>query len=277
MTKVACLQVAPQSTFTSAVDAAMPLAEEALDQGAEALFLPEYASGFKAVDGRFEPPAAGEDNNPFVTAMRAFARRNAVWLHAGSCATPASSGKVYNRSLVIDPDGEIAARYNKIHLFDIQLSQAETYRESDVVEAGDEACLVETDWCSMGCTICYDLRFPSLYESLARAGANLLAIPAAFTRTTGAAHWHALCRARAIENGVWVIAACSVGDIEGGGGCYGHSLIIDPWGKIVADGGDQPGVVLADIDLDEALRARTRIPRLRHTRPFDLKVTAAVS
>ncbi|MEM6988375.1 MAG: carbon-nitrogen hydrolase family protein [Pseudomonadota bacterium] len=271
MTRVACLQVAPQPTFESAIGAALSAAEEAVGQGAQALFLPEYASGFRVQDGRFAPPTEDEATNPYVAAMRAFAERHGVWLHAGSFATPARDGKVHNRTVVIDPAGDIVARYDKIHLFDIQLSESEVYRESDVVEPGDEACLLETDWCTMGCTICYDLRFPELYQALSVAGADVLTVPAAFTRATGKVHWHALCRARAIENGAWVIAACSVGDIEGGGGCYGHSLVIDPWGKVVADGGDAPGIVLADIDIAASQRARARIPRLDHIRRFSVR------
>ncbi|MEM7378496.1 MAG: carbon-nitrogen hydrolase family protein [Pseudomonadota bacterium] len=275
MTRIACLQVAPQPTFESATQAALALADDAVSQGAEALFLPEYAAGFRVNAGRFAPPTAEESVNPYVSAMRRFARERGVWVHAGSFATPAPSGKLYNRSVVIDPGGEVVARYDKIHLFDIQLSDNEVYRESDVVAPGDEACLVDTGWATLGCSICYDLRFPGLYEALAVNGATVLAIPAAFTRATGAVHWHALCRARAIENGAWVIAACSVGDIEGGGGCYGHSLVIDPWGTIVADGGDAPGVIIADIDVHAAAEARQRIPRLTHIRPFHIRRHAA--
>ncbi|MEM9602157.1 MAG: carbon-nitrogen hydrolase family protein [Pseudomonadota bacterium] len=268
MTRVACLQVAPQPTFESATQAALARFEEAVGQGAEALFLPEYAAGFRVDAGRFAPPSAEEGTNPYVAAMRSAAREHGVWAHAGSFATPAPSGKVRNRSVVIDPEGEIVARYDKVHLFDIQLSEREVYRESDVVAAGDAACVVDAGWCTLGCSICYDVRFPGLYEAMAVDGATVMAIPAAFTRATGAVHWHALCRARAIENGAWVIAACSVGDIDGGGGCYGHSLIIDPWGTIVADGGDSPGVITADIDMAAAVEARNRIPRLTHVRPF---------
>lgn len=277
MTRIACLQVAPKPTFESATEAALVLAREAVEAGAEVLFLPEYASGFKVDSGRFAPPVAVEESNPYLNAMQQFAEQNDVWVHAGSVAVPAPDGKIFNCSFVIDRDGEVAARYRKIHLFDIQLSASEVYRESDVVSPGNEACLLETEWGALGCTICYDLRFPALYESMAAAGANVLSIPAAFTRKTGEVHWHALCRARAIENGAWVVAACAVGDIEGGGACYGHSLVIDPWGKVVADGGDSPGVIIADIDLEKAAEARARIPRLTHTRAFNLQTYEAVS
>ena len=275
MTRVACLQVAPLPSFDSATDAALGLAREAVSAGAEALFLPEYASGFKVDSGTFAPPVAAEDVNPYLAAMQGFAHEHGVWVHAGSVAIPASDGKVFNCSFVFDRAGRVAARYRKIHLFDIQLSSSEVYRESDVVDAGDEACIVASDWCTLGCTICYDLRFPALYEALAQAGANVLSIPAAFTQKTGEVHWHALCRARAIENGAWVVAACSVGDIQGGGGCYGHSLIVDPWGKVVADGGDAPGIVVADIDISESEHARARIPRLTHTRDFQVRIHEA--
>jgi len=269
--RVACIQSPPMPTFESATKVAVDLAEAAIADGAQSVFLPEYASGFRVVSGRFAPPLAAEADNPFVKAMQALAGRHGVWVHGGSVALPAPDGKVFNCSLVIAPDGSVAARYRKIHLFDIALSESEVYRESDVVSPGDTACIVDMGWCTLGCSICYDLRFPALYESLAASGADLLAIPAAFTRKTGEAHWHTLCRTRAIENGAWVIAACAVGDIEGGGGCYGHSLIVDPWGRVVADGGSEPGHIVADIDVAQSIDARTRIPRLSHRREFGLQ------
>ncbi len=275
MTRVACLQLPPMPTFESAIDVALLHAQAAVNEGAQALFLPEYASGFRVESGRFAPPVAAESVNPFLVAMRDFARENAVWVHAGSVALPAPDGKVYNCSVVIDSVGAVALRYRKIHLFDIQLSDTEVYRESDVVWPGSEACVLKTDWCTLGCSICYDLRFPNLYEALASAGADVLAVPSAFTQKTGEAHWHILCRARAIENGAWVVAACAVGDIEGGGGCFGHSLIVDPWGQVVADGGTRVGFVIADIDTAASDLARARIPRLKHTQHFDLQCYGA--
>jgi len=212
------------------------------------------------------PPHAEEDKHTYLAGLKRFAADNGVWFMVGSVAITASKGRIYNRGFLLDSTGQVRSRYTKIHMFDIQLSDADVYRESATVEAGGEIVLVETPAGMLGHTICYDLRFPQLYRELAQAGAQILAVPAAFTKKTGELHWHILNRARAIENGAWVFAPCAVGEVPGGGAAYGHSLIIDPWGKVVADGGEQPGVVLADIDVNVAEDARLRIPSLSHDR-----------
>ena len=159
-------------------------------------------------------------------------------------------------------------RYDKIHLFDVDLADGESYRESATIAAGDRAITADLPWGKLGLSICYDLRFPHLYRALAQAGADFLAVPAAFTKTTGEAHWHVLLRARAIESGCYVIAPCQTGTHPGGGACYGHSLLVDPWGRILADGGEATGIVLGEIDPAEVTRARGMIPSLQHDRPF---------
>ena len=186
----------------------------------------------------------------------------------GSVAIDAGDGKILNRGYVIDDCGAIRSRYDKIHLFDVQISPTEIYRESAHVVAGGRAAIVDTPLGRIGHTICYDLRFPQLYRQLAQAGAEIICVPAAFTKNTGEAHWHVLNRARAIENGVFIVAPCAIGDIPGGGSSYGHSLVVNPWGEVVVDGGEAPGVVMASIDLDKVKATRARIPSLSHDRPF---------
>ncbi|HYD99546.1 MAG TPA: carbon-nitrogen hydrolase family protein, partial [Alphaproteobacteria bacterium] len=177
-------------------------------------------------------------------------------------------GRVANRLFVIDPQGEIRARYDKIHMFDVDLAGGESYRESATFRPGEQAVLAQTPWGGLGMTVCYDLRFPHLYRALAQAGARLLAVPAAFTVPTGRAHWHVLLRARAIETGCFVIAPAQTGTHDAGRQTYGHSLIVDPWGEVLADGGGEPGFVTADLDLGRIDEARGMVPALRHDRPF---------
>jgi len=265
---VACLQTRPMPDFSSATKEALELARRAVSQGAQLLCLPEYCGGLKTQGSAFAPPAEPQETHPFLDAIRAFARENRVWFLVGSVAVPGSDGKVINRGFLIDDEGALRGHYDKIHMFDIQLSETEIYRESAKVEAGDRACLHTTPFARIGHTICYDLRFPQLYRDLAQAGAEILAAPAAFTKKTGEAHWHVLNRARAIENGSFVISACATGTVEGGGECYGHSLIVDPWGKVLADGGEQPGIAIATIDLDEVAAARGKISSLGHDRAY---------
>ncbi len=266
--QIACLQTRPMAGFDTALTEAMGLAEAALSQGAEFLLLPEYCGGLKSEGSALRPPAAPEPDHPFLAAFRQFAGARRVWVMLGSIAIATDDGKILNRSYVIDDTGAIRSRYDKIHLFDIQLSPSEVYRESAHVVPGDRAVIVDTPIGRIGHSICYDLRFPHLYRDLAHAGAEILAIPAAFTKRTGEAHWHVLNRARAIENGAFVIAPCAIGPIPGGGESYGHSLIVAPWGEVLGDGGTDPGVVMARIDLDQVAQARARIPSLDHDRPF---------
>lgn len=188
----------------------------------------------------------------------------------GSVAISAPDRRIYNRSFIVDDRGGICARYDKLHLFDIELSDQKTYRESEHILPGKVAVVADTPFAKIGLSICYDIRFPHLYRDLAQAGAELIMIPSAFTKTTGEAHWHVLNRARAIETGSFVISPCAIGAIDGGGESYGHSLIVNPWGEVLADAGTHSGVVHVKVDLDEVAVARKRIPSIHHQPHFTL-------
>jgi predicted amidohydrolase len=265
---IACLQTRPVPEFDLAIAEALGLAAHAVSGGAELLCLPEYCGGLSTRGGVIRPPSAPEGSHPVLAALSSFAAENAVWMQIGSVAVDGPEGTIVNRGFMVDDTGAIRARYDKIHMFDIQLSAAEVYRESTYVTPGAEAVVEETPWARIGHTICYDLRFPHLYRDLARAGAEILTVPAAFTQKTGEAHWHVLNRARAIENGAFVVSACAHGPVPGGGACYGHSLIVDPWGAVITDGGEGSGVIRAEIDLGAVAVARARIPSLQHDRDY---------
>jgi len=265
---IACLQTRPMPSFDAAIGEALPLAEAAVSAGAEMLFLPEYCGGLVSDGPALAPPAAPDGSHPVVAAFRDFAARRGVWVMLGSVAVEGPGGKIINRGFMLDDRGEVTGRYDKIHLFDIQLSETEVYRESARVVPGGRAVIHDTPFGRVGHTICYDLRFPQLFRALAQAGAEIIACPAAFTRKTGEVHWHVLNRARAIECGGFVVSPCAIGPIEGGGESYGHSLVVGPWGDVVADGGTIPGVVHARIDLAQVAATRARIPSLDHDRDY---------
>jgi len=256
------------ATFEAAIAEALDLAREAVADGAQVLALPEYCGGLVSDGATLIPPVAPDGAHPFVQAMQGFAAEHSVWSLVGSVAVEGPEGKYINRGYLIDDKGAVRGRYDKLHMFDIQLSETEVYRESATVAPGARAVIHDTPFGKIGHTICYDLRFPQLYRALAQGGAEMLTCPAAFTKKTGEAHWHVLNRARAIENTSFMIAPCSVGPVPGGGEAFGHSLIIDPWGEVLADGGAEHGVVSAVIDLDKVAQARGRIPSLTHDRAF---------
>jgi deaminated glutathione amidase len=241
---------------------------QASDGGAKMLFTPEM-SGLLDRDterARQNVRPAGDDR--VVAACREAARRTGIWLHLGSVAVAAKAGKFSNRAFVIDPGGEIRATYDKIHLFDVDLPTGESWRESKIYRGGSDAVVVDgTPVGRLGLTICYDLRFPALFQRLTDAGAEVIAVPAAFTVPTGRAHWEVLLRARAIEAGVFVIAAAQSGRHEDGRETYGHSLVVNPWGEIALDMGELVGVGFADIDTDQVNDVRQRVPAIRHRRP----------
>ena len=266
--RIGCVQTRPLATFDEAIEEARRLAGDAVAAGAELVCLPEYCGGLKSEGGLFAPPTAPEARHPVLDALRGFASDAGVWMLIGSIAVDGPGDRLINRGYVIDDRGDIHARYDKIFLFDVDLSSTQRYRESAVVAPGGQAVLVDTPWGRLGMTICYDLRFPQLYRSLAQAGAEILAVPAAFTKVTGEAHWHVLNRARAIENGAVVVAPCAVGAVPGGGAAYGHSLVVSPWGEVLADGGDRAGYVVATVDIESVANARGRIPSLEHDRRF---------
>jgi len=247
------------------------LASDAVSKGAQLLVLPEYSGGLKTEGALFAPPVYSEAAHPVLNGLRDFAREHDVWIVLGSVAIESGGPKFFNRTFVIDGQGDIQARYTKVHLFDIELSASKIYKESEKVQPGDEAVVVDTPFGKLGLSICYDLRFPNLYRNLAQAGAEILLVPAAFTKKTGQAHWHILNQARAIENGAFVVAPCAVGKVSGGGESFGHSLVVDPWGTIVADGGEDAGVVMCEIDIDQVALTRQRIPSLSHDKPYQLQ------
>lgn len=245
----------------------------AADRGADLICLPEYCATYGRIAARLEVGAAAEPEHGALTELREAAIAHRIWLAIGSLGVRAEDGRIWNRSFLVDPKGAVRARYDKIHLFDVDLPSGESYRESATIAPGERAVLADTPWARIGLSICYDLRFPQLYRALAQAGAELLLVPAAFTRTTGRAHWHVLLRARAIETGCFVVAASQCGTAPDGTlARYGHSLIVAPWGEILADGGEEPGIVSAALDLDRVAAARAAIPSLRHDRPFELSV-----
>jgi deaminated glutathione amidase len=240
-------------------------------RGAALVGLPEYCATYGEGAGGLEVGAEPEEGHRALAALREAARAHRVWLSIGSLGVLVRDGRIRNRSYLVDPEGEVRARYDKVHLFDVDLAGGESYRESATIAPGDRAVVAETPFGGVGLSVCYDLRFPQLYRALAKAGAGILLVPAAFTRTTGRAHWHVLLRARAIETGCFVVAASQCGEASGGNlARYGHSLIVSPWGEILADAGEAPGLALAGIDLGRVEQARTAIPALRHDRPFDL-------
>jgi predicted amidohydrolase len=213
---------------------------------------------------------APEENDATLAAFRELARKLGIFLHVGSLAIKLPSERAANRSFLIDRNGDIIARYDKIHMFDVELGEGESYRESRNYRPGEIGVAADLPWGRLGLTICYDLRFPALYRALAEAGCSFLAIPSAFTKQTGEAHWHVLTRARAIENGAFVLAAAQGGKHENGRETFGHSLIVDPWGRVLAEGGTEPGVILAAIDPAEVTAARAKIPSLQHGRRFEI-------
>ncbi len=252
------------------LDAAARLIAEAKRGGADYVLTPEMTNILEIKRERLFAALAPEESDASLAAFRELARKLGIFLHVGSLAIKLLPERAANRSFLIDPRGEIIARYDKIHMFDVDLANGESYRESRNYRAGDIAVAVDLPWGRLGLTVCYDLRFPALYRALAEAGCSFLAIPSAFTRQTGEAHWHVLNRARAIENGAFVLAAAQGGMHENGRETFGHSLVVDPWGRIVAEGGTDPGVIFATIDPAEVAAARAKIPSLQHGRRFEV-------
>jgi deaminated glutathione amidase len=248
--------------------------DEAAAGGAEMLFTPEMSGLLDRDSGRAAKNLRTQEDDRVLAAAREAAARHRIWLHIGSLAVLVGDGKVANRSFIIDREGEIRGTYDKLHLFDVDLPTGESWRESNTYSAGSGVVLVNgTPVGKLGLTICYDLRFPGLFAKLAESDADVIAVPAAFTVPTGRAHWHVLLRARAIEAGLFVVAAAQVGRHDDGRETFGHSLVIDPWGEVLLDMGDKPGVGFADIDLKRISDVRSRIPALHHRRPIPEAVT----
>jgi predicted amidohydrolase len=266
--RAACVQMRSSDDVGANIREASELIREAKSMGADFIATPENTTLMAPDGGSKLQRSFTEDEDPALPAFSALAEDLGIWLLVGSLAIKVSDAKTANRSFLIDPKGRIATRYDKIHLFDVDLPSGESYRESNTVAGGDGAKLAELPWATFGLTICYDLRFPQLYRALAQAGASVLTVPSAFTETTGKAHWHVLLRARAIENGAFVIAPAQGGLHANGRKTYGHSLIIAPWGEIIAEAGVDPCVIVADIDPQLSVDARARIPNLQHGKSF---------
>lgn len=244
-------------------------------EGADMLFTPEMAGYLDRDRSRAAATLRSEADDPVLAQVRNAAAKHGLWVHLGSLPLKdeRSDGRWANRSFMIDADGAIRARYDKIHLFDVDLATGESWRESSVYGPGEQVVAVDTPWGRMGLSVCYDMRFPDLYRALTNAGATILLMPAAFTVPTGQAHWHVLLRARAVEAGCFVIAAAQAGVHEDGRETYGHSLIVDPWGEVVLDMGVEGGLALAEIDLSRVEEVRGRVPAIANRRILPADVT----
>jgi predicted amidohydrolase len=274
VTRIAIFQSRTGVDPSANAEALVSAIEQAAKGGAEMLFTPEMSGLLDRDVERARQNVTSADQDQVLAACRAAAKGNGIWLHLGSLAVAAENGKFANRGFVIDRGGEVRASYDKIHLFDVDLPTGESCRESNVYRGGSEAVVVDgTPVGKLGLTICYDLRFPALFQSLTDAGAQLVSVPAAFTVPTGKAHWEILLRARAIEAGVFIVAAAQCGHHEDGRETYGHSLVVDPWGTIQLDMRDQVGVAFAEVDLGKVDEVRGRVPAIRHRR----EVAKAVS
>lgn len=265
--KAACLQLSSARTIEPNISVMIDLARQARAQGADLIMTPETSDMIEPDRAQRMAKVRGETDHPMLAACRDLARELQVHLLLGSVIVK-DDAKLANRSFLIRPDGGIAARYDKIHMFDVDLPDGESYRESAVFRPGDRAVLASLPWGKLGLSVCYDLRFPQLYRALAQAGADFLAIPAAFTVPTGRAHWHVLMRARAIETGCFVFAPAQWGEHAMGRKTYGHSLIVSPWGEILAEAADGTGFIMAEIDPAKVAETRRQVPSLSHDRNY---------
>ena len=261
----------------SGVDMARNLADasamvrEAAGKGASYVLTPEVTNIFESDKERTKAVVAMEAVDMSAAGFSALAAELGIWLHVGSLALRVSPEKLVNRSLLFSPDGKIAARYDKIHLFDVDMPSGERIRESDTFAPGEQAVVADLPWGKLGLSICYDMRFPKLFNTLANAGASFLSVPAAFTVPTGKAHWHVLLRSRAVETGSFVFAAAQGGHHECGRHTYGHSIAINPWGEVIAELETDPGITVFEVDESLVARDRGRIPALKNARPFELR------
>jgi predicted amidohydrolase len=274
--KVACVQLTATSDVATNIALSTDAIRAAQGTGAAFITLPEVVNLVQQRGNLAIEAASTEDNDPALAAYRALAAELGVWLLVGSLAIKLEDDdRLANRSYLLNGSGDIVAWYDKIHMFDVNLANGRTFKESETYRPGDRAVVADTPWGLLGMTVCYDVRFPYLYRRLAHAGARMLAVPSAFNRRTGDAHWHVLMRSRAIETGCYIIAPAQCGDHDDGRKTYGHSLIVAPWGEVLADGGTEPGIVTAELDFDAIDKARSMIPSLEHDR--DVTVDASNS
>lgn len=264
----ACLQVNATPEISTNLALLEPMIRDARQRGAQLITTPECVSLMICGRERLFERVKNEFEHPAIAFFSHMAKETSAWILAGSIAVHIGHERLANRSYLFSPDGKIASYYDKIHMFDADISEKETYRESASYRGGDKAVLCETPWGKIGMTICYDVRFPHLYRTLAKAGANIITVPAAFAASTGRLHWHVLLRARAIETGCYIIAPAQCGAHDGGRLTYGHSLIISPSGEIIAEGSETPDIIMAELDLDKVAEARKMLPSLKHDCEF---------
>jgi predicted amidohydrolase len=268
--RVACLQMQTGNDLAANLDTVGTMARTAAGNGAQFVLTPEYTLMMDGSGRVMRERALEADGKPALPDLQALAKELSVWMLVGSLTLKTGADRIANRSYLIAADGGVVASYDKIHMFDVTLPDGKVIRESSAYCPGERATIAATPWGRIGLTVCYDLRFPHLYRALAKAGARYLTIPSSFQRATGKVHWHTLIKARAIENACFVFAPAMCGEHPGNRTTYGHSLIVDPWGDVLADGGDEPGIVYADIDPARVDRVRSMLPCLEHDREFRL-------
>ena len=273
--KAACVQLNCGCELESNIETAVDYVRAAAAAGANLISTPEVTDILEPRGRILRDKIKSEKDHPGLRAFVDLAAELSCWLLIGSLLIKRDEERAANRSFLIDPSGLIVARYDKIHMFDVEIADGQSYRESRRFRPGEQAVTAELPWASLGLSICYDVRFPYLYRALAKAGAHILTVPSAFTRVTGEAHWHDLLRARAIETGCFVLASAQCGIHAEGRETFGHSLIVDPWGRVLADGGTEPGFVMADIDPEECVRARGMVPSLSGDRAFAAPIPSA--
>lgn len=272
MVKVAAVQMRSNGDMSANITALERMVGEAAAQGAQYVQTPENTGIIQNDRALYRASLHAEQDDPVVKAAAALAKRHGIYLHIGSTPIKLDNGLIANRAFVFAPDGSKITTYDKIHMFDVDLDNGESWRESDTISAGDRAVVAELPFMKLGLAICYDIRFPQLFQAQANAGANVISAPAAFTRQTGEAHWHILQRARAIENGAFLISAAQGGLHNGNRQTYGHSIIVSPWGKVLAEADhDDPAVIYAEIDVADSTAARNKIPNLKNAREFKLE------
>lgn len=272
--KIACLQMNSGNDFEANMSAFQAMAREAAEQGAQFILTPEYCLLMDGSGRVMREGALAADGGTALADLRALAQELGIWLLAGSLTLRTGEERIVNRSFLISAAGDVAASYDKIHMFDVTLPDGKVIRESSAYRPGDCAVLAGTPWGLLGMTVCYDLRFPHLYRTLAQQGAVFITVPSSFQQQTGKAHWHTLLRARAIENAAYVIAPAMCGEHPGNRQTYGHSLVVDPWGEVIADGGGEPGIVYAEIDPARVFKIRRMMPSLEHDRGYTVAPAA---
>ena len=273
--RVACLQLQTGNDLKANLAAVSGMAREAAARGAQFILTPEYVLMMDGSGRVMRERALEADGAPALPELQSLARELKAWLLAGSLTLRADDGRIWNRSFLLSGDGAVVATYDKIHMFDVTLPDGRAIRESSAYRPGERAVVAGTPWGRLGLTVCYDLRFPALFRALAQAGAQFITVPSSFQRQTGKVHWHTLVRARAIENGCFVLAPAMCGEHPGNRQTYGHTLVVDPWGEVLADGGEGEGIVYAEIDPAAVARARGMIPSIEHDRPFSPPLKAS--